>query len=949
MTDTNKTADDEKESNFNINTDDWDAPGEVILERNFPITPIDIESEKDMMGGRYHPLRGLQKWFAARPTPAVRFAILGSILPSDTPDEEVLSLMQLGPEEYVDDISEYIESKYNQERGSGTVDDHYGYQNPNQRSPAKTEIEDLHETVKGEWDGELPTVYDPTAGRGITPFEAMRYELPVVSNELNPIPYLINKVALEYAPKVGSIEHEFTEWRDKIHEEAKSNIQEYYPTEEPDREILNCANTYIISCDSCGGDIPLVLKWWLNKTTAGGDAIRPHYNDGEVEYEHVKVEDTGDGYDPNDGPVDRGDAECPHCGVVTETADIRAKIREGEFEYSIYGVDYQLRNGDHHFRAGGDVDERGMEMAKERVESDIDLFDFFSTPVPEGKKTNEILNYGIEQWRDYFTPRQLIGHYEYIQAYKKYKPDIEAEHDEDTAMLIKLLLSISHNRTVQYSTRGSTWRFDSGSSHDLFTGNNFALKKIFSDNNISTDRMGYISRSKNVLESYKSLCECVNQSLYNYDLKVLNGDASKIKLENRTSVSIIDPPYYDTIMYSELSDIFYIISNEYFEDELGGIFDGEFGNKNDEIVANSTRQSNPDEFYEQKMEDMFNSVSESMVEGGVVCVMFTHTDMQAWNTLTSAFTNSDFIITATHPIKTEKGDRVASQGKATADTSIFLVGRKVSDNDGSVTLWSDVKDELERNCQQAVRELVASDYSTSKTDMAIVAYGEALEVYSKAQPIVDNHGDAVEPAQAIRLAREVATRALADEYMATGDIDQLDSLTRWYILSWLTHDSDRFPYDSGNQLGMATDVDIDDVKRPTKIWRKKSGDVILQDHGYRVMDIAQLRSPDVDDPNDPVDPTSTTFEYAIDVVHAAMHVYESDGADEALMWMQQRNLKHHSEFDITVSALLDVLPADNHMTDVLWNMVSGETGSYLDIDTDSLENESESKEDITEY
>ena len=110
-------------------------------------------------------------------------------------------------------------------------------------------------------------------------------------------------------------------------------------------------------------------KWWLNKTSNGGDAIRPRYKNGEVTYEHVKVQNH-DNFDPSDAPVSQGgDAECPHCSVPMSAEEIREKFREDEFEFSVYGVNYKTDSGQTGFRGGKSIDQNALREAEKRIES----------------------------------------------------------------------------------------------------------------------------------------------------------------------------------------------------------------------------------------------------------------------------------------------------------------------------------------------------------------------------------------------------------------------------------------------------------------------------------------------------------------------------------------------------------------------------------------------------
>lgn len=941
-----------KENTEKTEYNESETPEEVLIERNLPLTAIDIESQKDMKARRYHSLRSLHKWFAARPTPASRLSVLGSVLPSNIDDDKLLKLLKVGPKRVDSGRADYVEQKFSETKGRDSVDEHYGYPNPNTQSPTEKEIEELRKELKSAWGGELPTILDPTAGRGTIPFEAIRYGLPAKASELNPVPSIIMKVALEYAPDVGSLETEVEYWKEQIHQEAKKNIDPYYPKQDDEREILNSAATYIIECDSCGGQIPLVAKWWLNKTSNGGDAIRPLYEDGCVEYEHVKVQNVSDAkYDPGDGPLKRRDAECPHCGVVKEEKRIKQKLRSDEFEYSIYGVNYEDSNGDWEFRAGSEVDKKGMKKASKRVESDFDLLSFLSEPIDVSSRTNDPNKYGMENWQDIFTPRQIISHYEYLQAYEKYEHEIREEYKDLKADAILTLLALASSRALSFNTRLSQWYDQIGCPDKIFTDNNFAAKRMFVDNNLSAPRRGYLQRVEQVIDSYEDLASYTENS---EPAEVRQMDAAELSKEwspESVDVAIVDPPYYSSIMYAELSDVFYVIQKEYLGDVHPDIFSSKLTNKDDEAVANPYRfeevaddKESQEELaknhYEKKMTDIFSETNELLSSGGVITVMFTHRDMDAWDTLTTAFIDAGFTITATHPIKTEQSDRVGMQGKASADSSIFLVGRKADEQkDNETTLWEDIQQDIYKVAEEEAERILESEYNISKTDMAIAVYGPTLQKYASEHPVVNKKGDTIRPREALSEARNAVTEVITDRFLDTSGINNLDSLTRWYILAWLIYETDTVPYDEGRQLGVGVGVDIDEVKRPTKLWRGGS-EIELQAQDDRVQDIVMLNSDNADNPSSrkyPVDPTDSRFTYTIDAIHSAFHVYEREGARAAWDWLTERNLKSDDAFEVAVTALLEVLPEDNDMHETLVNLISGETGDYLDINVDHID------------
>ena len=69
--------------------------------------------------------------------------------------------------------------------------------------PDAEQISVLRSLLTHRWGTEMPTVLDPTAGGGSIPFEAIRYGLPTVANELNPVASFILEATLTLPVRFG--------------------------------------------------------------------------------------------------------------------------------------------------------------------------------------------------------------------------------------------------------------------------------------------------------------------------------------------------------------------------------------------------------------------------------------------------------------------------------------------------------------------------------------------------------------------------------------------------------------------------------------------------------------------------------------------------------------------------------------------------------------------------
>lgn len=496
-------------------------------------------------------------------------------------------------------------------------------------------------------------------------------------------------------------------------------------------------------------------------------------------------------------------------------------------------------------------------------------------------------------------------------------------------------------------------------------GKNYAPQWLFTDNNLSSGDQEYQNVLDRILGSYEDVEGYLRDS-EGEPAEVLAQDAATLPYDDDSIETVItDPPYYSNIMYAELSDIFYLWVQKYLDDIFPSMFSETLTNKEDEAVANpslydnvsgnTSKQKLAKRDYEQKMSDIFSELYRVVEPGGVMTVMFTHKETDAWDTLTKSLINSGFTITSTHPITSERPNRADTKGGGSADSTLLLTGRKtLEEADESATirsLWSDVKTDTRSAAKNAARELIDSGLSLTKTDIIISAFGPTLRVFAEAHPVVDDEDNEVPPRRALEEAREAVTRVLVEEYLEAEGIDNLDEVTEWYVLCWLVHGSQTFPYDEGRQLGLGIGVDIDEIKSSTKAWGKSGGDIKLRGHDDRVQDIN--KKPENRSSRIPVDPDNLSFARSLDSVHAAMHVYDKQGETACVEWFRERNFGSDATFKATLKSLLQVLPKNHTDWELARDLAVGRTRDVLDLDfSPSLfpdENDDTVQSEITEH
>src|SRR6476619_2958137 len=143
-----------------------------------PLEAINVASAREKAIRHGHPST-LHLWWARRPLAAARAVIFAQLVddPSAHPEEFPTEESQRKERERLHALIERLVSW-----------DHV--QDARLLAEARAEI------VKSVGD-DLPGVLDPFAGGGTIPLEAKRLGLRALSNDLNPLPVLINMVMLE--------------------------------------------------------------------------------------------------------------------------------------------------------------------------------------------------------------------------------------------------------------------------------------------------------------------------------------------------------------------------------------------------------------------------------------------------------------------------------------------------------------------------------------------------------------------------------------------------------------------------------------------------------------------------------------------------------------------------------------------------------------------------------
>lgn len=916
-----------------------------------PVRTIGIETERENLDFQHRPPhRYAHVWFAPRPTPVSRLAVLASVLPDSVDEDTMLNWMGFQPDnlESGDNISTHVRKKREtKDQRSGSEHGHYGYRKIWRYTPTLNEKNEIRNILSDTWGGELPTVLDATAGGGTIPLESIRYGLPTIANELNSVPSVVLKAILEYTRTEVDLTDDILKWGKEVDKRASEELREFFP-EQDGEKIQTYLFAHRVTCPDCGLKTPLASNWWLDRNRGSGVAVKPRVveEDDTVDFDIVNI--PGDvereEFNPTDGTISYSKMSCPRCDVTLDSDSLKEKLQKGEYDYQLYAIYYDTyTSGGCEFRKPRKEDFEAFERAGEFADSDIDISTALTNSVPSGEKTTELRRNGMTEWRDLFTPRQLLAHHTYWEKFEEVKREIKKEYPEKQAESILVYLTLVADKALDYNSRMAQWDASQPKIGHMFAGSDFAFSWSFVEHNLTVEDHGYDWMLSNIAEDVYS---GVRDQLKDSDApsKVLQGDAANLDLDNGTvDAVVLDPPYYGMIMYAELGDYFYVWMKKYLEDIFPEFFIPELSEKEEEAVANASEFEGVESSemskkelarkdYEQKMTEIFEELHRVMDPDGIFTMMFTHKETEAWDTLTTALIEAGFVVTASHPVNTENQHRVQQAGRNSADSTILLSTEKRDKESTDPTLWETVQRDTRKRAKDKTSQLDTQEAELTKVDMMLASFGPTLEVFTNNYPVVDDKGEHVTPQTALDEARDAVRNYLIDKYLNEG-VRDVDSKTEWYILAWFVFEAQRFPYDEGRRLAVGVGENVDSLKKDNRMWRTRSGDIVLRPHEDRVQDVNQ--DPDNRSSRKPVDPGALSFTTSLDKVHTAMHILDVKGASEAWNWMNDRNCGSDPAFKATLEALLRVLPHDHNDWKLARDLAAGETGELLDLELDS--------------
>lgn len=798
-----------------------------LIEVALPLEAINRESAREKSIRHGHPST-LHLWWARRPLAAARAVLFAQLV--DDPSSN--------PERFPTDEDQRVE----RERLHNIIERLVVWENVRDEAL----LAEAHaEIVNSAPGGTPPAILDPFAGGGTIPLEAQRLGLVAHASDLNPVAVLINKALIELPPRFenlrpifpGLADQEIRNWNGAeglaadvraygrwMRDQAEEQIGHLYPKADGKTVIAWIwARTVTCPNPACGIEMPLVRSWWLGKKKGKEAFIVPEVISDPSAASGRRVRfDIGHGLAAgpkaeNDGTVARTAATCIACENSAPLQYVRAEGQAGRLSAVLMAV---VAEGDRRRVYLPPTAEHSSAASLELPDS----VPFGSLP-PHGLQPanpQTIRIYGFNEWTDLFTHRQLtaLTTFSDLVAMARAKA-IEDGATAEYADALATYLGLGVSRAADRSSSISTWDASRDTARNVFARQAIPMAWDYAEPSPFSDSSG------NFGGQFDRIAEAIERVPASGQAVVGQADASSRSFSN-VLVST-DPPYYDNIGYSDLSDFFYIWLRRSLQSVHPDLLGTVLVPKAEELVANPHRhngKAGAKVFFEDGFRKVFAHARKDAREDYPITVWYafkqSDTDetgeaSTGWETLLEGMISSGWEITSTWPNRSELSNRMIASGSNALASSIVLSLRPRPDRSPTTDRRGFIA-ALEAELPDALRKLQQG--LIAPVDLPQAAIGPGMAVFSRYGSVLEPDGQKMTVRAALSRINEILDQVLNEQ---EGDFD---ATSRFAIAWYRQHGYGVGKFGDADNLARARNTSVDVMSRD-EILTSRAGNVQL--------------------------------------------------------------------------------------------------------------------------
>ena len=766
-----------------------------FIEEHFPVKEVSKESSREK-SIRYGHICTLHTWWARRPLAASRATIYASLIPAPKSDEDVKATKT-----EITDLSRWS--------------------NPINKEMVACAQERILDHSKNP-----PKVLDPFAGGGSIPLEALRLGCQTYASDYNPVANLIVKATTEYPfrhasnterglqPQTrSSLVADVKRWSGWVMKEAKKDLAKFFPSESAN-EPVGYLWSRCIPCQNprCGATVPLVKQLWLANNKKRKITLLPTVKGKRISFKIAGIgkEKIPQGFDPKKGTASGGKATCLVCGHRMDGNRVKALFTQRKNTKKMIAVITNINNKygkRYKISTKNNLDmfkKASIELKKKhqlfRDKYGIDPIPEENLP-PTGTLGFRVQKYGMNTWGDLFNDRQKLVLLTFMEKILKATSMMEKE-GTGGGMRALPYLAIILDRLADKNATLCRWNAVREEIEGVFGRQALPIVWDYAEVNPFTS-VGWPNMEKWVVRVLEHL-----GTIDAAPATVRHTSATALPFSDGFFDAVVtDPPYYDNVPYSHLSDFFYVWMKRSVGAKFPDLFSTPLTPKSDEIVAYSNGPGGYEggkELFKKMLERSFSEIHRVLKPDGISVIVYAHKSTDGWEALIESLLRSGLVVTAAWPIHTEMKARLRSKKSAALLSSIYMVCRKWERE--PIGFYRDVKRDLKRYLDKKLDQLWGEGISGA--DFFIAAIGSAIEVYGKYDRVMDDQDADVPVLRLLGDTRTLVTNYAIDKVIHGEFADKISQMTRFYVLWRWAHGEAKAPFDEALKLAQSVGINL---------------------------------------------------------------------------------------------------------------------------------------------
>ncbi|MCV0384726.1 MAG: DUF1156 domain-containing protein [Erythrobacter sp.] len=791
-----------------------------LIEVALPLEAINVASAREKSIRRGHPST-LHLWWARRPLAACRAVLFASLVDDPSSDPERFPTPRSVEEERT--------------RLFGIIERLVLWESTKDEAV----LEEARLEIRRSTGGKPPPVLDPFCGGGSIPLEAQRLGLTAFASDLNPVAVLVTKALVEIPPKfagrppvhpgarggVGAtgewkgaagLAEDVRRYGTWMREEAERRIGDLYPRVmlpqgygAADATVIAWLWARTVTCPNpaCRTQMPLASSFALSTKVGQQAWVEPiidraaktvsfRVRTGVVDAAEWTRTLRGTSLTDGRGAKIQATFACAVCQVgIARGEYIDAEANAGRMSAVLLAVVadlgrrrvYVSPSADQLTPVGAATDVIQTTMAaKLPIENARGTF----ASNAQGRM------YGFHQFKDYFSARQLVALATFSDLVSEARAmvirdalsaglaaDSGSGGATDYGDALATYLACAVDKGANLWSSITSWMSDRGAFRETFARQGIPMVWDYAEANPFSQVGGnfglFVERVADAVEFAPA------------------GPQGEVAQANATSVTTsepavvcTDPPYYNNIGYSDLSDYFYV----WLRRSLAAIYPGLFATvltpKTDELIATPYRfggdQSAANAHFETGLGEAFTRARDISPSEFPITFFYAFKQSESgndsydgstrastgWDTMLTGLIRSGFAIEATWPMRTEGSGRLVSVGTNSLASSVLLVCRPRSAGAG-ITTRRDFLAALRRELPAALRTLQHGNIAP--VDLTQASIGPGMSMFSRYAKVLEPDGSTMSVGSALGQINKALDEILREQE------GEFDAETRWAI------------------------------------------------------------------------------------------------------------------------------------------------------------------------